>query len=595
MSEAGVERRLTTILAADVVGYSRLMAANEAGTLTSLKALRRELVEPKTTEHHGRVVKLIGDGTLMEFGSVVDAVHFAVDLQRAMALRNTDVPEDQRITYRIGINIGDVIIEGDDIYGDGVNIAARLESLADPGGICVSRTVFSHVKGKVDLGFEDLGEQELKNIPEPIRVYRVVSDTPAVQTVRSPSTGLPLPDKPSIAVLPFTNMSGDPEQEYFSDGITEDIITELSRFRSLFVIARNSSFHYKGRSPKIQDVGRELGVAYVVEGSVRKAGNLIRVTAQLVESESGNHIWAERYDRDLEDIFAVQDDLTRTVVSTIAGRIEAVGHGRASRMSADSLQAHDLVLRARRHTYAFTRPDNAEAQKLLARAIALDTANARAHAALAMSHKLDWLSHWLKEGDASLTEAHRLAKKAVALDDSDCYAQWVLGCTYLFGRRYHNSRFHLGKALELNPNDVEARALYGMFLTYIGQTDEALAEYEQAQKVDPHHLTWLPWYQGFTYFTALRFNEAIEILEPIEQPANEVRGLLTASYALVGRLEEANLMLGSFLRAAEDEMVDFPGRSVAAWMRNWHSLVAYKNDADREVWADGLRKAGLDP
>jgi len=447
-----------------------------------------------------------------------------------------------------------------------------------------------------ELGVEP--EAETEQLADDIRTGEartgeVVDPAPASHA--PPAESLSLPDKPSIAVLPFVNMSGDADQEYFADGITEDIITELSRFRALIVIARNSSFYYKGRSPKVQDVGRELGVAYVVEGSVRKAGNRIRVVAQLVECESGNHVWAERYDRDLEDIFAVQDDLTRTVVSTIAGRIEAVGHRRARRMSADSLLAHDLVLRARSHTYAFTRPDNIEAQKLLARAIVLDPANARAHAAFSMSHMLDWFSHWEKEGDESLTESHRLAKMAVSLDDTDCYAQWSLGCTYLCRRRYRNSRFHLEKALDLNPYDVEARALYGLFLTYIGQPEEALAEYDQAKKVDPHHLTWLPWYYGFAFFTALRFKEAIEILESIEQPANEVRGLLAASYALVGWLEEANLMLGSFLRAAEDEMVDFPGRSVAAWMQSWHSVVPYKNDADREVWADGLRKAGLDP
>ncbi len=590
-----MERRLAAILAADVVGYSRLMGADEAGTLRHLIELRQQDLEPRIAEHRGRVVKLMGDGLLVEFASVVDAVACAVAWQNGVAEREAAADDDKRLTFRIGINLGDVIVEGDDIHGDGVNIAARLEGLAEPGGICIADTVYKNVKAKLDLVYEDLGPQQVKNIAEPVHVYRIVGDASETPSLPVGVQPLSLPDKPSVAVLPFANLSGDPEQEYFSDGITEDIITELSRFRSLFVIARNSSFHYKGESPKVQDVGRELGVAYVVEGSVRKAGDRVRVTAQLVESESGNHVWAERYDRDLEDIFAVQDDLTRTVVSTIAGRIESVGHRRASRMSADSLQAHDLVLRARRHTYAFTMPDNAEAQKLLTRAIALDPANARAHAALSMSHMLDWISHWLKEGDTSLAEAHRLAKKAVALDDTDCYAQWSLGCTYLMGRQYRNSRFHLEQALELNPNDVEARSLYGLFLTYIGQADEALAEYEQAKKVDPHHLAWLPWYYGFTYFTALRFNEAIEILEPIEQPVNEVRGLLAASYALVGRLEEAHLMLGSFLRAAEDEMVDFPGRSVAAWIRNWHSLVAYKNDADRQVWVDGLRKAGLDP
>ena len=264
-------------------------------------------------------------------------------------------------------------------------------------------------------------------------------------------------------------------------------------------------------------------------------------------------------------------------------------------MSADSLQAYDLVLRARRHSFAFTRPDNAEAKKLLERAIALDPANARAHATLASCHMLDWVSHWVMGGDASLSEAQRLAKLAVSLDDTDCYAQWTLGGMYMFGGRYQNARFHLEKALELNPNDVEARTMYGLFLTYIGQTDEALAAYKEAERVDPHHLTWLPWYQSFSYFTASHFEGAIEMLEPIEQKHFEMLGILAASYAYVGRLEEAEFMLSSFLRAAEDEMVDFPGRSTVAWIQHWHSILPYKHEAHREIWADGLRKAGLDP
>ncbi len=279
MSEAGVERRLTTILAADVVGYSRLMAADEAGTLASLKALRRELIEPKTADYRGRVVKLMGDGTLMEFGSVVDAVNFAVQVQREMARRNSGVPEDRRITYRIGINIGDIIVDRDDIYGDGVNVAARLEGLADPGGICVSRTVFNHVKGKVDLGFEDLGEQEVKNIPEPVRVYRWTDAAVDPMSGMAGAEGaLPLPDKPSIAVLPFDNMSGDPEQEYFGDGLAEDIITTLSKISSLFVIARNSSFAFKGKAIDVRSIAADLGVRYVLEGSVRKSANRLRIS-----------------------------------------------------------------------------------------------------------------------------------------------------------------------------------------------------------------------------------------------------------------------------------------------------------------------------
>ncbi len=335
MPEDRTERRLTTILAADVVGYSRLMAADEAGTLTSLKAIRRELFEPKTTAHHGRVVKLIGDGTLMEFGSVVDAVHFAVDVQRAVPERNVDVPENRRITYRIGINIGDIIVDGSDIYGDGVNIASRLEAIAEPGGICVARNVYNQVKGKVAVDFEDLGAQQVKNIPEPVPTYRIRLDTvPPRETAEAAEISsdaevrpddepgdsdgieidLSLPDNPSIAVLPFANMSADPEQEFFSDGISEDIITALSKVGSLLVVARNSTFTYKGRAVDVKQVSREQGVRYVLEGSVRKAGNRVRVTAQLIDATTGHHLGAERYDRDLEDIFAVQDEITREVV-----------------------------------------------------------------------------------------------------------------------------------------------------------------------------------------------------------------------------------------------------------------------------------------
>ena len=302
-----MERRLAAILAADAVGYSRMIRSDEEGTLLALRALREDLINPMIAEYRGRIVKLMGDGMLVEFASVVDAVCAAVKTQQALSEHNSDIPEDERIEFRFGVNLGDVVIDGDDIHGDGVNIAARLEALSKPGGICVSGKVYEEIRDRTDFTFEDLGEQKVKNIDRPVQVWRWLTDegVTAGATARNESLP-PLPEKPSIAVLPFTNISDDPEQEYFSDGITEDIITELSRFRSLFVIARNSSFHYKGKSPKVQDVGRELGVAYIVEGSVRKAGNRVRVTAQLVESENGNHIWAERYDRDLEDIFTVQ-------------------------------------------------------------------------------------------------------------------------------------------------------------------------------------------------------------------------------------------------------------------------------------------------
>ena len=341
------QTRRPAILAADVAGYSRLMGVDEEGALARLKALRRELADPKIKEHRGRIVKTTGDGLLIEFASVVDAVRCAVEVQREMAERNANVPPDRRIEFRMGINLGDIIKDGRDIYGNGVNLAARLEALAEPGGICVSRVVRDQVRDKLDFSFEDLGEQQVKNIARPVRVYRVREGAAAIEHVSPASPQLlPLPDKPSIAVLPFQNMSGDPEQEYFADGMVEEIITALSRIRWLFVIARNSSFTYKGRALDVKQVGRELGVRYVLEGSVRKSGDRIRITAQLVEAASGSHIWAERYDRGVADIFAVQDEITERVVGAIEPELYAAENVRTQRKSPESLDAWECVIRA---------------------------------------------------------------------------------------------------------------------------------------------------------------------------------------------------------------------------------------------------------
>jgi adenylate cyclase len=336
-----VERKLAAILAADVVGYSRLMAQDETGTLSALKARRKEVLEPLVARYKGRTFKVAGDGALIEFASAVNAVECAVELQRGMAEANSGAPEDRHIVLRIGVNLGDVMVEGGDLYGDGLNIAARLEGITEPGGILVSGTTYDHAKNKVKAVFEDLGVQALKNITEPVRVFRVRPD--GVGEAQRPAVALP--DKPAIAVLPFTNMSGDPEQEYFSDGITEDILTELSRFRSLLVIARNSSFAFKGKATKVEEIAKELRVAYVVEGSVRKAAGRIRITAQLIDAANGTHLWAERYDRDLEDIFAVQDEVVRTVVASVAGRVDVAGAEVAKRKPPESLVAYDYVLR----------------------------------------------------------------------------------------------------------------------------------------------------------------------------------------------------------------------------------------------------------
>ena len=421
-----MERRLAAILAADVVGYSRLMGADEAGTLAALKAHRSEFIDPKFAEHKGRIVKLMGDGVLVEFPSVVDAVECAVAVQQGMAERNADVPEDTRIVFRIGINIGDIIVEGDDIYGDGVNVAARLEGLAEPGGICISRTVFNHVQGKVDFGFDDLGEQEVKNIPEPVRVFKVLLDAPAAEHTAAPAPAakrslrwplaaaslvalvivagfalwqfpwepreepasveamaFPLPDRPSIAVLPFTNMSDDPNQEYFADGITEDLITDLTKISGLFVIARNSSFSYKDQQVKVRQVAEELGVRYVLEGSVRRAGDQVRINAQLIDATTGGHVWADRYDGTIEDIFALQDQVTQQIVTALAVSLSDEDEAQQTRHDTDNAEAHDAYLQGWAHYKLQTPAAFAEAIPFFEEAFQLDPNYAQAHAALA--------------------------------------------------------------------------------------------------------------------------------------------------------------------------------------------------------------------
>jgi TolB-like protein/cytochrome c-type biogenesis protein CcmH/NrfG len=537
----------------------------------------------------------MGDGLLAEFPSVVEAVRCAVDIQQDMAGREAGLPDQRRIRLRIGVNLGDIIVEGSDIYGDGVNVAARLEGLAEPGGICISGKVYEEVRNKLPTAFEDLGEQEVKNIREPVRVYRWTDATADPMPGMAGAEGaLPLPDKPSIAVLPFNNMSGDPEQEYFSDGITEDIITELSRFRSLFVIARNSSFYYKGQSPKVQDVGRELGVRYVVEGSVRKAGNRVRVTAQLVEAASGNHLWAERYDRDLEDIFAVQDELVRTITSTVGGRVDSAGEMRAERLSESNLLAYDHVLRASAAFLRFNKEDSRRAGHHVRQAIELDPQSAQAHLRLAEVCLLDWMAHWVEDREATLLAAFESAKRAVALDESFSAALAILGEIQVFRREFEDARHSLERAIELNPNDAATLGLHGIYLIAVGRADEALAQYELSERINPLQRDWVDWLKGIAFFTARRYDEAIATLRTIKDPINEVRGWLAASYAGAGRLEEARATLEEFLRVAEEDMAIFPGRKLAAWEDYWHGAMEYRDNADFEHLYDALRKAGLE-
>ena len=447
------QRRLAAILAADVAGYSRLMAADESGTLGRLKSLRAEVIEPKISQFHGRIVGSAGDSLLVEFASAVNAVQCAVEVQAGLAERNASLPEDKRMVFRIGVNLGDVIPGDGTIHGDGVNIAARLEKLAEPGSICIGRNIYDQVKGKLVCAYDDLGEQRFHNIPEPVRAFRVRSTSAALAASRA-ADALPLPDKPSIAVLPFTNMSGDPDQEYFSDGITEDIITELSRFHEFTVIARNSSFRYKGLSPKIEDVGRELGVKYVVEGSVRKIGNRVRVTAQLIDSTSAAHIWAERYDRGLDDIFAIQDEVTEAVVARIAEGIKGARALHARSRPSHSATAYDLVLQARPYRTAYTAAASKTAARLLRQATEIDPNFALAHASLAFVRAGEFEEGWTDDPDAVLAEALAAAKRAVALDDSDGYAHASLAYVLLKYGEFDHAEHEIGVALSLNPNHV---------------------------------------------------------------------------------------------------------------------------------------------
>ena len=456
MAEERVQRRLSAILdpcGRRGVGYSRLIRADEEGTLAALKAHRKELIDPKTAEHGGRIVKLMGDGALVEFASVVDAVECALAIQRGMGERNAGMPEDRRIVLRIGINLGDIVVDGDDIYGDGVNVAARLEGLADPGGVAISGAVYEQVRNRIGLPFEDMGEQDVKNIDRPVRVWRwVVDDSVGATEIAAKAQPLPLPDKPSIAVLPFNNLSNDPEQEYFADSITEDIITELSRLRGFFVIARNSTFVYKGRAVSISEVAHELGVRYVLEGSVRRAGGRVRVTAQLIEGETGSHLWAERYDRDLEDIFAVQDEITQRIVGALEPSVIDAEAERSSRQRPKILDAWSYVARALPLIWTWSDKDYTQAEPLLLKAIEISPNYARAHSILAVGLICNaWFGRaGPHEGfvDRALAEA----KTAVGLDEQDPWGHMVLGFVHGYTRNCDDAIAEMQRALDLNPN-----------------------------------------------------------------------------------------------------------------------------------------------
>jgi TolB-like protein/class 3 adenylate cyclase len=538
-----VERRLAAILAADVAGYSRLMGEDEEGTHERLKAHLRDLVDPKIKEHRGRIVKNTGDGMLAEFPSVVEAVRCAAEVQRGMAERNAETPEDKRISFRVGINLGDVIAEPNDIYGDGVNVAARLEGLAEPGGICVSRVVRDQVRDRLDFAFEDMGEQQVKNIARPVRVYRI----PLAEMARTKAP-LPLPDKPSIAVLPFTNMSGDPEQEYFADGMVEEIITALSRIHWLFVIARNSSFTYKGQSVDVKQVGRELGVRYVLEGSVRKAGGRVRITGQLIDASSDAHLWADHFDGSLEDVFDLQDRVALSVAGVIEPTLQAAEMRRSAARPTTELSAYDLYLRALAALYPITRERVSETLGLLEHAIAIDRHYGPALSWAAICHMRLVNDGWADNPETSRLTAADLARQAlqVAQNDPSTLANAAQVLAY-FGENIDAMIALVDRALALNPSFARGWFRSGVLRVWAGQPDLAIEHIEISLRLSPRERMGQPLVaMGQAYLVKRQFDEAAAklLLSIQDHPGypNSYRALASC-YAHMGRLDEARAIV----------------------------------------------------
>jgi len=577
-------RRLAAILAADVAGYSRLIGADEEGTLNRLRLVRTDVLDPKISEHRGRIVKTTGDGLLGEFSSVVDALRCATEIQNAAAKGNAEIAAEKRIEFRIGINVGDVVVENGDIFGDGVNIAARLEGLAEPGGICVSARVQEDAAGKLDLTFEDMGEQALKNIARPVRVYRVRDSAFESPSTLTPSP-LPVPDKPSVAVLPFQNMSGDSEQDYFADGIVEEIITALSRIRWLFVIARNSTFTYKGRSVDVKQVGRELGVRYVLEGSVRKGGQRVRITTQLIDATIGSHVWAERYDRALADIFAVQDEITERVVGAIEPELYAAEHLRSQRKPPESLDAWECVIRALSCIAQSSLAGYNEAEALCRRAITISPNYGQAHSLLSwvLLRRTDW------SGDVAsfFAEAQEEARAALTIDERDPWAHLTHGLVLYRQTRHGETERAFRRALELNPNFALAHAVLGLPLAYRGAHQDAIESAERAMRLSPNDPLidrQATHTMAFAEFAAARYPECITwARKTIERHPGHLPPYhaLIAATALLGDAVAAAEAMNALLRLRPDFSMTWAGKNMPL------------TGNIRERLLDGLRKAGV--
>ena len=627
MTQEGFKRKLTSIFSADAVGYSRLMGEDEAATVRTL-TFYRNVISTLIKQNNGTVIDSPGDNLLADFVSVVDAVLCAVAVQKELKAKNDELSENRRMPFRIGINIGDVIQEGDRIYGDGVNIAARIEGLASGGGICISRSAYDQVKNKLNLGYEYLGEHTVKNIAEPVPVYKVLMEpeaagkiigekrtrltrrhwaavavvvlifgaaaaviwniyirsTPSLQKDVSPGKTLTsLSNKPSIAVLPFTNLSGDPEQEYFSDGITNDIMTDLSKFKGLLIIASNTVFTYKGTPVKAKKVSQELGVRYVVEGSIQKTDDRVRINAQLIDTATGHHLWAERYERNLKDIFALQSEIVQTIVATLAIKVDEAEIARAMRKNTTSLEAYDYVMRGWQYFSLRTRPANVKAKEMFRKAIELDPDYSDAYWALGLAQLLNATAGWTEFYSETLQQAQDLAKKALSLEESNAGPHALLGSCYLFQGEYDLAISELQRSIELNPNDPYGYRYLGWGLLYAGLTDDAIKALETTLRLNPNTDAGSFYFLGSGYYLTGRYDDAIRTLKQglgREYNHADSQIVLAASYAQAGQLEDAANAAKMVLMLRPFFEFDSYG-------------MAFRNPADRERIREGLRKAGL--
>lgn len=625
-----MKRRLTAILAIDAVGYSRLMGRNEVGTLAALKRHRSELIDPKALQYNGRTIKLMGDGALMEFASAVEAVRFAVEVQCAMSDRNADVPEDERIEFRIGINVGDVIDEDDDIHGDGVNVAARLEGFAATGGVSVHQNVRNQVRDKLDLDFEDQGEVDAKNIERPIRVFHVVLNEkaanlttsiiarqqnpisrsmriivpiflallivsgilwwqfngPDFEPLEAAEMKQPLPEKPSIAVLAFSDLSQGADKDYLSDAISEEIISKLSRFSEFFVIARNSSFFYKGKAADVRDIAKELGVRYILEGSQQKSGEQLRVTAQLIDATAGNTIWVETYDRDMADIFALQDEITRTIVAALEQSINLAEYDRLLRQPTDNLQAYELIYRSRAERLKFTPESHKEALRLAEEAVEFDPGYSAAYFSMAWVHincfRWGWCADRARED--ALETAFSMAEKAVEIDPDSSLAHWVLASAEMQSGDLEQAEAEYNRAIALNPNSAGVLADSAEVLVYLGRVDEALSRIKSAIRLNPHHPDWYLWTLAWVQYFAGEYEDGLASIRQMTRMPNLARRTEAALFVRLGRIDEAQAVIVELLK-------NEPGHTLNDLRHSLEGKFRDASVADRFI--DDLRKAGL--